>query len=126
MPDKVVDASVVAAIAFQEPMANAAERMLEEGQLAAPDFLAYELTSVALKKIQQNPAGAETIEEALRDAFKLEIQSIDVDHLTVLRLALETGLTTYDASYLYLARVLGASLVTFDRRLQETMARFNR
>ena len=30
---------------------------------------------------------------------------------------LETGLTTYDASYLYLARSLGVPLLTFDGRL---------
>ena len=30
---------------------------------------------------------------------------------------LETGLTTYDASYLYLARTPGIPLVTFDERL---------
>ena len=36
----------------------------------------------------------------------------------ILVLALETGLTTYDASYLYLSRSLGADLVTFDEQLQ--------
>ena len=39
---------------------------------------------------------------------------------------METGLTTYDARYLYLARVLDLPLVTFDRRLQEMMARLGR
>jgi len=32
-------------------------------------------------------------------------------------LALETGLTVYDASYLWLARRLGAELVTLDKAL---------
>ncbi len=35
----------------------------------------------------------------------------------VVSLALATGLTAYDASYLWLARLLGAELVTLDRRL---------
>jgi predicted nucleic acid-binding protein len=39
------------------------------------------------------------------------------DHAQVLTLAERAGLTTYDASYLWLARVPGAALVTLDPRL---------
>ena len=35
----------------------------------------------------------------------------------MVQLAKETGLTAYDASYLWLARTLDADLVTLDRRL---------
>jgi len=38
-----------------------------------------------------------------------------VDHLAAFQLALETGLTTYDASYLLLARSLKISLVELQR-----------
>lgn len=47
----------------------------------------------------------------------MEIYWADVLHPAVLDLALETSLSTYDASYLYLARYLGMPLVTFDKRL---------
>jgi predicted nucleic acid-binding protein len=40
-----------------------------------------------------------------------------VDHDQTAGLALETGLTAYDASYLWLARRLGAELVTLDKAL---------
>ena len=40
-----------------------------------------------------------------------------IDHNDNLDLAIETGLTIYDASYLYLARQLGADLVSFDKQL---------
>jgi predicted nucleic acid-binding protein len=40
-----------------------------------------------------------------------------VDHPRILDLAEATGLTAYDASYLWLARALGAELVTLDRKL---------
>jgi predicted nucleic acid-binding protein len=36
----------------------------------------------------------------------------------VLDLALATGLTTYDATYLFLARSLGLPLATLDQRLR--------
>ncbi|MCH8090085.1 MAG: hypothetical protein IH955_08760 [Chloroflexi bacterium] len=50
MPAKVVDASVIAAIVFEEPRAGEAELLLKETDLFAPTLLAYELTNVALKK----------------------------------------------------------------------------
>ena len=117
MPGKVVDASVIAAMTFEEPGAEEAEALLDGSDLAAPSFLAYELTNVARKKALLYPQRLEDIERALREALRLEIQSIEVDHLAVLELALGTGLTTYDASYLYLARTLGLPLVTFDQQL---------
>ncbi len=40
-----------------------------------------------------------------------------MDHDGALELALTTGLTAYDASYLWLTRQLGAELVTLDKQL---------
>ncbi len=40
-----------------------------------------------------------------------------------LDLATETGLTAYDASYLWLARQLGAELVTLDQQLARAAAK---
>jgi predicted nucleic acid-binding protein len=42
---------------------------------------------------------------------------VAVDYLASLALAEATGLTAYDASYLWLARSLGGELVTLDRKL---------
>lgn len=105
MPGKVVDASVIAAVAFQETRALEAEAILEGADLAAPSLLGFELANVARNKV-------------LRDPHRLEIQWEEVDHVAVLELALRTGLATYDASYMYLARSLGLLLVTFDQQLQ--------
>ena len=49
----------------------------------------------------------------------LPIRWRDVDHASALRMALDADLTTYDASYLYLAQALSIPLVTFDRRLAQ-------
>ena len=59
----------------------------------------------------------ETLEQALAAALMLPIHWSHVDQLAVLRLALDTNLTTYDASYLYLARALAIPLATFDQQL---------
>lgn len=118
MPDKVVDASVIAAIAFQETRSLEAEEILDGANLSAPLLLGYELANIARNKALRNPHLFQTIKEGLQDALQLEIQWEEVDYLAVMELALETGLSAYDASYLYLARSLGLPLVTFDQRLQ--------
>jgi hypothetical protein len=55
MVDRVVDASVLAAVAFIEPRAQEAKDLLLEGTLHAPTILPIELCSVALKKHAFSP-----------------------------------------------------------------------
>lgn len=118
MPDRVVDASVLAAVIFQEPRAEEADTLIEGAQLQAPQLLLYELTHVAQKKSFQYPDQRRAFEQSLETALSMNIRWREVDHLAVLELALETELSTYDASYLYLAQALGLPLVTFDQQLQ--------
>lgn len=117
MPDSVADASIIAAIAFGEPEADEASSLINGANLYAPSILAYELTNVARTKSARYPDQVEEIASALESALSLDLQWVDVDHIAVLRLALATDLSAYDASYLYVARTLGISLVTFDNRL---------
>jgi len=42
---------------------------------------------------------------------------MEVDHADAVLVSLATGLSTYDASYLWLAGILGADLVTLDTDL---------
>ncbi|MBI2872070.1 MAG: type II toxin-antitoxin system VapC family toxin [Chloroflexi bacterium] len=117
MPARVVDASVLAAWCFREPRASEALGLLQGPDLYAPYLLAYELASIARRKATAYPERLEVLSEALATALALPIHWSDVDHVAVLRLALDANLATYDASYLYLARALGAPLATFDQRL---------
>ncbi|MBM3166453.1 MAG: type II toxin-antitoxin system VapC family toxin [Chloroflexi bacterium] len=117
MSAKVVDASIVAAWCFRETRASEAMAILQDSELHAPLLLAYELTSIARRKAIAYPEKSEVVEEALQMVFAVPIYWSEVDHLAVLRLALDAELTTYDACYLYLARKLGMPLVTFDQQL---------
>ena len=117
MPAKVVDASLLGAIIFQEPRAEEADRLIRGADLYAPVLLAYELTHIAQKKSYQYPSQGVALQHALEAALSMDIRWRDVDHVAVLRLALAHGITSYDASYLYVARVLGLGLVTFDEKL---------
>ncbi len=114
----VVDASALGALVFGEPEAEKIAALLSDGPLVAPALLTFELASICLKKIKARPAQRALIIEAFDYTEELQIEYVDMDHVSVIALAEETGLTTYDASYLWLARELHGDLVTLDKRLQ--------
>lgn len=124
MPAKVVDASVIAALAFLEPRADEARELLRDATLFAPEILPYELASAALKKSRGLDSGGFDAGSRLRDALSLKVALISIAPLEVLELAQETGLSIYDASYLHAARRLKCPLVTFDAKLERQARRF--
>ncbi|MBI4677088.1 MAG: type II toxin-antitoxin system VapC family toxin [Elusimicrobia bacterium] len=119
MAAKVADASVVGALIFQEPRAREAAGLLKGVDLCEPTILAYELASIARKKSVLYPGERDNLLHGLMLGLALDIRWIEVDHPETVSLALETGLTTYDAAYLYVARLCGGTLVTFDERLRK-------
>jgi predicted nucleic acid-binding protein len=114
---KVVDPSVVAAILFGEPEAEAAVQRIGDARLIAPTLLAFELANVCLTKCRRHPDRRNKLiaAYALRERFGIEEVAVEVE--AALGLAETTGLTVYDASYRSLARAHNVSLVTFDRAL---------
>ena len=119
---KVVDASALAALLFGEPEAEAVAGRLEGARLAAPALLGFELANVCLTKMRRQPGQRETLRAAFRLADRLAVETVAVDRDAMLDLAEATGLTAYDASYLWLARTLRGELVTLDRKLSAAMA----
>ena len=118
MPAIVVDSSVFAAIAFDELNADEALALVEGYEFYAPYLLTFEVTNIAWKKVNQNPSERIGIFEALNVALSTVINWKEVDFEETLRLALDTGLTAYDASYLHLAQTLDLPLATFDGKLR--------
>jgi predicted nucleic acid-binding protein len=117
MPDRVVDASVLVALAFGEPRAAEARELINGATLHAPSILLYELCSAAWQKTRRHPDRAETMASSLRLALAADVALQPVPPRELLSLAVETGLIVYDASYLWVARDLGCELLTFDARL---------
>ena len=113
----VVDASALAAVIFLEPEAPRVVEALSQERWHAPGLLPFELTNIARTKSRQTRRNAALIEEALQDMLAQPISYDPVDFSAVLKLAVDTGLSAYDASYLWLSRHLGAPLVTLDRKL---------
>jgi predicted nucleic acid-binding protein len=118
MPVRVVDASALGALVFGEAKAEEIARTLGDSPMAAPALIWFEMASICLRKIKAHPAQREQILRAFMMAGKLAIEIVEVDHRGVVNLADETGLTTYDASYLWLARHLKGELITLDGKMQ--------
>ena len=123
MPTKVVDTSALAALLFDEPEAEAVAIQLAEARLVAPSLMAFELANVCLVKCKRHPDRLDALVAAFRLRDRLGVEEVAIDHAGALELALATRLTVYDASYLWLARRLGAELVTLDRELDQAAAR---
>lgn len=116
---KVVDASSLAALLFGEPEANLIAEQLTGARLVAPALLGFELANVCLIKSRRHPELQSALNSAFRLRSQLAVEEMAVDHDGVLALAAATGLTAYDASYLWLARHLDAALVTLDKQLSK-------
>ena len=118
MPVRVVDASALGALVFGEAKAEEIARTLGDSPMAAPALIWFELASICLHKIKAHPAQRDQILRAFMMAGKLAIEIVEVDHRAVVNLADETGLTTYEASYLWLAEHLKGQLITLDVKMQ--------
>jgi len=117
----VLDASALAALAFAEPSAEDVVAALGESRIAAPALVWFEVANVCATKMRAHPDRRPALRDAFALATTLPIDIVEVDPVAVVGLADETGLTAYDASYLWLARQLGARLVTLDRKLARAM-----
>jgi predicted nucleic acid-binding protein len=78
----------------------------------------FEVANVCLKKIRRHPDQRDALMMAFGMLARMEIGIVEVDHGEALALAERTGLTAYDASYLWLARRMSSELVTVDRQLE--------
>ena len=115
----VVDASALAALVFNEPGAEDVARRLEGAHVHAPTLLPYELGNVAWKKAARDPSATPAILRALGEVLDegAGITWCPVPAAEAALVAIATGLTAYDAAYVWLAGFLGADLVTLDHRV---------
>lgn len=116
----VVDASALGALIFGEPQAEEMSQVLTDATLVAPALLWFEMAAIAIKKIRHHEELTAQIQAAFSLALRLPIIIKDIDYGETVNLALKSDLTTYDASYLWLADHLDAELITLDAKLGKT------
>jgi predicted nucleic acid-binding protein len=122
MAVKVIDASSLVAIMFDEPEAERIAPELEGATLVAPALLGFEIVNACVTKLRRHPDRRVRILRAFVFQAGLTIDTAGVDHAGVLALAEQFRLTGYDASYLWLAQRLNAELVTLDGPLGRAAA----
>lgn len=113
----VVDASALGAILFDDDKAGQVVARLTGEALHAPTLFHLEMTNATLSRCRRAPALAERFVAGFTRVLEMPITVHAVDPLAVFALAVETGLTAYDAAYLWLSRELNAPLVSLDREL---------
>lgn len=116
----VVDASVLApALGDDGVDGDRARRRLAGETLVAPELIDLELPSVFRRLLRAGHLPARRAELALDDLAALPLHR--VAHRALIRRCweLRDNLTVYDASYVALAEVLDATLVTSDIRLAQ-------
>jgi len=126
----VVDASVALAWCFEDESTPYTQRVLqrllrEEG--VVPPIWPFEVGNAlasALRARRMRPADVDKF-LALLESFPLAVEPREPARVfkRVLPLALEHGISCYDASYLELALHLGLPLATLDKLLQRAASR---
>lgn len=115
-PPIVVDCSVLSAALFEEETRQAAWQALAGKTLHAPLLLDSEIVSVGIKKQRAGVPDA-IVARALSLYVEQEIEFHRPDVEAQYGLALQFGVSPYDAAYLWLAGHLQAPLATFDGKL---------
>jgi predicted nucleic acid-binding protein len=113
----VVDASAIAAVLFHEAEGETIRAHVRDETMIAPQLIDYELANAGIKKARSDPDAAAKILTMLSGLRALAIRRLPVPIDKVATLAARTGLSAYDASYLWLAFSKDAELVTLDRQL---------
>jgi predicted nucleic acid-binding protein len=115
---RVVDASAVAALLFNETAALWVQDATFGELLIAPGLIHFELGNLCWKKMRRSPAQADALR---RNWMNWNVSSpvtlSDVDLGETMRFARDHNLTFYDASYLWLAHDRTADLISLDAKL---------
>lgn len=122
----VLDASTAISWCFQESDTSytraVADALARGAEVYVPHVWPLEVTNVLLKFLRQRKITREEFDEYLRQLETLGVR-VDSEEVadrafgTTLALAIRHQLTSYDASYLELARRLSLPMATADRNL---------
>lgn len=116
----VVDANILASLVLPTESAEFAEALYHlDPEWIAPSVITSELMSVLVKSVR---ARTLTLDDAVRSLqLALDMLSehrVAPDPALVMRLAEQTGCSTYDCEYVAVAEMCDCTLVTYDARVR--------
>lgn len=125
MPELVVDSSVGIKLFVDEELSEQAEAVFRrlEGDdpphFYVPDLFFIECANILWKYVRRSAYAREDAIRDIGDLIALPLQPVSTSALlpAALALAVDLGLSAYDASYAALASRLSAPLITADRPL---------
>jgi predicted nucleic acid-binding protein len=114
----VIDTSVVVDFLLGTGVAGYAQRlMMQEGELAAPDLLVFEVLAVLRREVQRGSMTEQRATGAVADLGDLPIELFPCLSLRYRAWQLRKNFTAADALFLALAEQLGEPLATKDNPL---------
>jgi predicted nucleic acid-binding protein len=114
----VLDASAaVALLADAGPEGQWAAGAVRGRRVSAPELMPFEVSAVLRRQVLRGALDASSATLAHADLLALPVDLYPYAGLADRVWQLRDNLTSYDASYVALAELLGATLVTFDQRL---------
>ena len=117
----VTDAGVLVAAFVDDGISgDTARARLHGEELAAPELVDLEVTSALRGLLRVGKVDVRRAGEALGDLRDLSLHRASHRELVTRCWELRDNLSVYDASYVALAEVLGATLVTTDARLSRS------
>ncbi len=111
----VVDASYV--LSWLMPDENHPKTKV--GQKIAPTLLPYEVVNALKSAVAQRRITEELAQSLLGEFLGWQIDYQEIDAAGVLQIAVAHKLSSYDASYVYLARKMKSALLTWDKKLEK-------
>ena len=91
--------------------------MAFEQNVIAPALLKFEITNVLVKRARDLGVSDVGFEVDTFSELPIEFDFASASHRDISRIALQFGLTAYDAAYLELAMRRNAPIATLDKRL---------
>lgn len=114
----VCDASAVVALLLDAgPHGQWVTEVLSGAQLAAPSLLAFECSNIIRRHELAGLVSADQAVQAHADLLALPVEQWPYELLGLKVWELRTNLSSYDASYVAVAELTQAPLVTLDRRI---------
>ena len=122
----VVDASMAVKWFAAESDSAAADQLIEDERiLMAPDIMPVEAANAWWKKVRRGEMHKADMEQALANLLALGVEWIPMPSLVerAATMAVDTGQTVYDCTYLVVCADRGASIATADERMREAAER---